>query len=63
LEIIGHTVFEAQHEDLARGHRAMLRHVAAGELEVDLETFPLDQAAEAWEAQKDGPAHKLVVTV
>ncbi|HEX2378793.1 MAG TPA: zinc-binding alcohol dehydrogenase family protein [Gaiellales bacterium] len=63
LEIIGHTVFEAAHADLARGHRAMLAHVAAGELEVDVETFPLDRAPEAWEAQKAGPAHKLVVTV
>jgi NADPH2:quinone reductase len=63
LEIIGHTVFEASHDDLARGHRAMLRHVAAGELEVDLETYPLERAAEAWDAQRAGPAHKLVVTV
>jgi len=63
LEIIGHTVFEAPHEDLARGHRAMLAHVAAGELEVDVETYPLERAAEAWEEQKGGPAHKLVVTV
>ena len=63
LEIIGHTVFETPHEDLARGHRAMLGHVAAGELEVDVETYPLERAAEAWEAQKGGPAHKLVVTV
>jgi NADPH2:quinone reductase len=63
LEVIGHTVFEAPHEDLARGHRSMLRHVAAGELEVDVETFPLERAAEAWDAQRSGPAHKLVVTV
>jgi NADPH2:quinone reductase len=63
LEIIGHTVFEAPHEDLAHAHRAMLGHVAAGELEVDVETYPLEQTAEAWEAQQAGPAHKLVVTV
>ena len=63
LEIIGHTVFEAPHADLARGHRAMLAHVAAGELEVDIETYPLERAPEAWEAQRAGPAHKLVVTV
>jgi NADPH:quinone reductase len=63
LEIIGHTVFEAPHADLARGHRAMLGHVAAGELEVDVETYPLERAAEAWDAQRAGPAHKLVITV
>jgi NADPH2:quinone reductase len=62
LEIIGHTVFEAPHADLARGHRAMLAHVAAGELEVDLETYPLERSPEAWEAQRAGPAHTLVVT-
>jgi NADPH:quinone reductase len=63
LEIIGHIVFESPHEDLVRGHRAMLGHVAAGELEVDVETYPLEQADEAWDAQKAGPAHKLVLTV
>jgi NADPH2:quinone reductase len=63
LELIGHTVFEASHEELARGHRAMLGHVAAGELEVEIETYPLDRAPEAWDAQRAGPAHKLVVTV
>jgi NADPH2:quinone reductase len=63
LEIIGHTVFEAPHDDVAHAHRAMLGHVAAGELEVDIEVFPLEQAADAWEAQRGGPAHKLVVTV
>ena len=41
----------------------MLGHVAAGELEVELETYPLDRAPEAWDAQRAGPAHKLVVTV
>ena len=63
LEIIGHTVFEAPHDDLAGAHRAMLGHVAAGELEVDVETYPLERAAEAWDIQRSGPHHKLVVTV
>ena len=63
LEIIGHTVFEAPHDDLAGGHRAMLGHVAAGELEVDVETYPLERTAEAWDVQRSGPHHKLVVTV
>ena len=63
LEIIGHTVFEAPHDDLAGGHRAMLRHVAAGELEVDVETYPLERTPEAWDVQRSGPHHKLVVTV
>ena len=62
LEIIGHTVFEAPHDDLAGAHRAMLGHVAAGELEVDVETYPLERAAEAWDIQRSGPHHKLVVT-
>lgn len=61
LEIIGHTVFEAPHDDLARGHRAMLGHVAAGELEVDVETYPLERAPEAWDIQRPGPHHKLVI--
>ena len=63
LEIIGHTVFEAPHDDLAGAHRAMLDHVAAGELEVDVETYPLERTAEAWDIQRSGPNHKPVVTV
>jgi NADPH2:quinone reductase len=63
VEIIGHTVFEAPHDDLAGAHRAMLGHVAAGELEVDIETYPLERAPEAWDVQRSGPHHKLVVTV
>jgi NADPH2:quinone reductase len=63
LEIIGHTVFEAPHDDLAGAHRAMLGHVAAGGLEVDVETYPLERAPEAWDVQRSGPHHKLVVTV
>ena len=63
LEIIGHTVFEAPHDDLAGAHRAMLTHVAAGELDVDIETYPLERTPEAWDIQRSGPNHKPVVTV
>ena len=62
LEIIGHTVFEAPLDDLASAHRAMLGHVAAGELDVDVDVYPLERAPEAWEIQRAGPGRKLVVT-
>jgi NADPH2:quinone reductase len=62
LEIIGHTVFEAPLDDLARAHRAMLGHVAAGELDVDVDVYPLERTPEAWEIQRAGPGRKLVVT-
>jgi hypothetical protein len=39
----------------------MVEHAARGELTADVESVPLDQAAEAWERQKRSPHHKLVI--
>jgi NADPH:quinone reductase-like Zn-dependent oxidoreductase len=62
LEIIGHTVFEAPKDMLAAAHRSMIAHARAGRLELDLQVYPLERTAEAWELQRGGPDHKLVVT-
>jgi NADPH:quinone reductase-like Zn-dependent oxidoreductase len=42
-------------------HR-MLDHIKTGELIVDLEEFPLENAAEAWQLQSESPHRKLVLT-
>jgi NADPH:quinone reductase-like Zn-dependent oxidoreductase len=59
--ILGHTNFLVPHEASAAAYRRMVEHSLAGELTVDHETMPLDQAAEAWERQKSGPHRKLVL--
>ncbi len=61
LQIIGHTVFAYRAAELAPAHHTLLAHVRAGRLTVDTETFSLDRAAEAWELQRSGPHHKLIV--
>ena len=48
-------------EELAAAHRTMVEHVRAGRLHVDMEEYSLDQTPEAWEKQRSGPAHKLVI--
>ena len=40
----------------------MIEHARAGRLQIDLDAYPLDRAAEAWDRQRGGPHRKLVVT-
>ncbi len=63
LHIIGHTVFEAPVEVLAEAHNTMLSHVRAGRLKLDIVEYPLERVSEAWDEQRKGPHHKLVVTL
>ncbi len=61
LHLIGHSVFGSPVDELAAAHRTLLEHVRAGRLHVDLEEYSLDRTPEAWEKQRSGPAHKLVI--
>lgn len=61
LSILGHTNQSAPREAMAHAYRRMVRHAAAGELTVDLEVVPLEQAPEAWERQASFPRRKLVL--
>jgi len=61
LSIIGHTNFAVPIEVRRAAYTRMVEHAAAGELTADVETVPLDRAAEAWERQKEGPKTKLVI--
>ena len=61
LEILGHTNFATPAAVRAEALRRMWQHAAAGELSVDVETVPLERAAEAWERQARGPGRKLAV--
>jgi NADPH2:quinone reductase len=61
LDILGHSVFETPVDVMATAHRTMIEQVRGGRLRVDLDTFPLDRVAEAWDRQRGGPHRKLVV--
>src|SRR3954468_21020104 len=61
LEIRGHTNFLAPPEVKSAAYGRMISHAAAGELTVDVERVPLDQAADAWVRQQRSPRHKLVI--
>lgn len=61
LSIVGHTNFAAPQDVKRAAFSRLAEHAAAGRLRVELERMPLDQAAEAWERQRRGPGHKLVL--
>ncbi len=62
-EILGHTNFAVPKEELSAHYLRLLGHAAAGEITIDIETYPLERVAEAWQRQADGPAAKIVVTI
>jgi NADPH:quinone reductase len=61
LTILGHSNFAMTVEERNRAHLEVLDHLVAGRIEIELERYPLDQAAEAWERQSSGPGGKVVV--
>lgn len=61
LDVLGLSVFAVPRSDLAQEYRLLLRHAAAGDMTVDVETFPLDRVLEAWERQAAGPDGKLAI--
>jgi NADPH:quinone reductase-like Zn-dependent oxidoreductase len=62
LRILGHSNFGMTAEERARAYLELLEHAAAGRIRFDLETFPLDRVADAWERQASG-AGKAVVAL
>ena len=61
LTIMGHSNFALTKEELDRAYLELLEHVTAGRIDVPVERFPLDRAAEAWERQRSGPGGKVVI--
>ena len=62
-EIYGFTDFAVPRPDFEETYLRLVHHAAAGEIAFDLETYPFEQVAEAWERQASGPACKVVVTL
>jgi NADPH2:quinone reductase len=61
LTIQGHSNFALDKEDRDRAYLELLEHVSAGRIVVDVERYPLDRVADAWERQGSGPGKKIVV--
>ncbi len=62
-DLYGYTDF-AVPTDLFREHYLRLTgHAAAGEIALDIETYPLARVAEAWERQATGVGTKIVVVI
>ena len=61
LSILGHTNFALSRDELAEHYRRLVGHAIAGEIRLDVERVPLDEVADAWRRQADGPGTKLVV--
>ena len=62
-EVDGFTVFAVPAEVFREHYLRLAGHASAGEIVLDIETFPLERVAEAWEQLARGAHRKLVVTL
>jgi NADPH2:quinone reductase len=62
-ELYGYTDFAVQRDVYREQYLRLAGHAAAGNIVFDLDLYPLDRVAEAWQKQADGPAAKIVVTL
>jgi NADPH:quinone reductase-like Zn-dependent oxidoreductase len=63
LNILGFSNLSGAQEVLRREYLRLLDHAAAGEVEVEIETFPFEDVGEAWRRQAEGAGLKVVVTL
>ncbi|MBK5111079.1 MAG: zinc-binding dehydrogenase [Thermoleophilia bacterium] len=61
LDIRGHRNLWAPRTVQADAFRTMCAHAARGELEIEVEVIPLEEAAEAWRRQAGSPGLKLAI--
>jgi NADPH:quinone reductase len=54
LSILGYTNFRLTPEERIAAYVDLTAHVAAGRIRLDVETFPLERVADAWQAQQAG---------
>ena len=62
-EIYGFTDFAVPRDVFREQYLGLVGHAGAGNIVFDLETYPLEQIAEAWQRQADGASAKIVVTL
>ena len=61
LTILGHSNFAMPADERNRASLELLDHLRAGRIEIAIERYPLDRAAEAWERQRSGPGGKIEI--
>jgi NADPH2:quinone reductase len=61
LSILGHSNFALSADERRRAYGEIAEHVAAGRIAIDVDTFALDDVADAWAAQASG--RKAVVVL
>jgi NADPH2:quinone reductase len=61
LDLLGYTNFSVPFDLLSSSYLALLGHIDGGRIAVDVESFPLAAAADAWQRQAAGPGAKLVI--
>ena len=54
LSILGHSNFALSADERRQAYLEVVEHVAAGRIRIDVETFSLDEVADAWAAQGKG---------
>jgi NADPH2:quinone reductase len=62
-EVYGFTDFAVPKDVLQEHYLRLVGHAAAGEIVLDVETYPFERVAEAWERQASGPGAKIVITI
>jgi NADPH:quinone reductase len=60
-ELYGYTDFAVPKDEFRAQYLRLVGHSAAGEITFDIETYPLEQVAEAWDRQATGANAKIVV--
>ena len=64
MNILGFSLFSTAPDVIAEGYRELCEHARNGRVGFKVETFALDDVAEAWQRQASGsPGSKIVVTL
>jgi len=61
LDLHGHSNFAVPMDVLRREYDLLVRHAESGQIRIDVERFPLEEVATAWERQQRGEHVKLVL--
>jgi NADPH:quinone reductase len=61
LDLYGYTNFAVPPDLLSEQYQRLCEHAARGDIQVDIETMPLDRVSEAWRRQAESPHVKLVI--
>ena len=64
MNILGHSLFATPQDVLANGYRELCEHAREGRIGFGVDTFALDDVAEAWQRQASGsPGSKIVIEI